>query len=139
VKNLALIAFLVFSFSLQSQAWEKIFSCNNETFVIDRDCSWQGEFPRKYNCNYQMVFNDRNVLDFLTKDTYTTFNNGVVAVKALDGYGRFETDAPNGFKLGVTAVANSSALKVNFYTYYHGTLIDRKNWVFENCSLVNRY
>jgi hypothetical protein len=137
MKTIAIIMFLAFSVS--TFAWEKIFSCNNDAFVIDRECSWQGDFPRKYNCNYQLVFNDRNVLDFLLKDTYSSSQTGIIAAKANDGYGRFETDSNLGYRLAVDPVRENSALEVKTQIYYHGTLITKKSWIFENCSLVNRY
>jgi hypothetical protein len=137
MKTIAIIMFLAFSVS--TFAWEKIFSCNNDAFVIDQECSWQGEYPRKYNCNYQLVFNDRNVLVHLLKDTYTTSENGIMAVNTLDGYGRFETTSYLGYKLSVAPRGSESALEVKTQIAYHGTLITKKNWVFENCSLVKRY
>jgi hypothetical protein len=137
MKTIAIIMFLAFSAS--TFAWEKIFSCNNDSFVIDQECSWLGEFPRKYDCKFQLVFNDRNVLEYLLKDTGAISRTGIVAAKAIDGYGRFETDSNFGYKLVVAPVRDNSGLEIKTQTFYRGSVITQKNWVFDSCTLVNRY
>jgi hypothetical protein len=84
-------------------------------------------------------FNDRNVLEYLLKDTGTISRTGIFAVNAIDGYGRFETDSSTGYKLVVAPAREKTALEIKTQTFYHGTLITQKSWVLENCSLVNRY
>ena len=136
--NKLFIGMIFLVMSINSYAWDKVISCESDTFIIDKDCSIEGSFPEKINCSFQAVINNFEIVKYMfNKD----LDQVVFNIEAESGYGNF-VSGMNSFldvaKIKISDVGNGR-IKVTTYNFYYGLHHRLKDWIFKDCNLLMSY